>query len=56
MKLEEYIVKVANEFPDIEVVYSIDDKGNAFHKAVFNPTYSTIELSNEEWVEAVCVN
>lgn len=54
MKLKEYaktIQQLAQEHPNMEVVYSSDDEGNSFNKIYFTP--SVIEIHGEK---VVCIN
>jgi len=66
MLLKQYaqiITKLAKEHPDAEVIYSIDDEGNAYNRVYFAPTLgqwneSSNEFDNDEKkkVTAVCIN
>lgn len=66
MKLKEYITqlrKIANEFPNLEVVYSADDEGNSFSKVNFHPMVGEFidgEFSTDcdaaKGPNAVCIN
>ena len=65
MKLREYMRRLekikAKYGDDLEMVYSIDDEGNAYHSIYYHPSIGVFE--NDEWVcdpdktpNSVCVN
>ena len=69
MKLKtfaENINKLAEKYPDLEVIYSSDDEGNYFDIVKFEPTlgeyndrefYCYHELDQEEIkINAICIN
>jgi hypothetical protein len=71
MKLKEYIKnlqEIERQYPDLEVVYSIDDEGNGFSRAHHTPCIgnyqdgdfinddSTEEFKKEFKINAVCIN
>ena len=72
MKLKDYIAnlqKIAEKNPDLDVVYSIDDEGNAFHNVYYGPSVGVLEdtdfIPEEElhkWnrtpnqINVVCIN
>lgn len=72
MKLKDYVKKLqelAEKLPDLEVVYAVDEEGNAFHPVLWEPSLGhyidedsgfvpidDIEDPEEEIVNAVCVN
>lgn len=46
MKLKEYaelINKIANRYPNLEVIYSKDDEGNDFQEVVYEPSIGYFE-------------
>ena len=74
MKLLEYIEKlqaIAQEYGDLELVYSVDDEGNCFNRVDYNPSvglfrdndftgiamFEDFEIDNvPENINAVCIN
>jgi hypothetical protein len=73
MKLKDFakqVSKLAEKYPDLTVIYAIDEEGNAFHKVHFKPTLMVYkdefreaygmdevdELKSGEKPNAVCVN
>ena len=62
LKSCEDLIKENPEIGTFQVVYSIDDEGNAFHKVQFKPTVG--EFTNNEFTDlsdamtpnAVCIN
>lgn len=62
MKLKAYaakLAKLAEKYPDANVVHSKDDEGNGFGEVIYDPTAGTFaegEFSKSENVNAVCVN
>ena len=46
MKLKEYaelINKIANRYPNLEVIYSKDDEGNDFQEVIYEPSIGYFE-------------
>jgi len=64
MKIEQYIKNLeslAKTYPNAEVVYSVDDEGNAISPVHYQPTignYKDGEFNDSSGVEinAICVN
>lgn len=67
MKLREFLLNLENaieEHSDIlnyEVIYSIDDEGNKFHRVLFKPTLGFYdndlgEFDDDHYLNAVCIN
>lgn len=66
MTLKEYInnlQKIANEFPDLKVVYSCDEEGNKFSPVFYSPVVGEFKNGDEFNTEysgdkpnAICVN
>lgn len=66
MKLKEYAKKIAalaEKYPDFEVLYAIDDEGNAYMPVVHSPEVG--QLDEDEWFDpdakasdrnAICIN
>jgi hypothetical protein len=59
MKYKEYLEKanqLAKDFPtslEMEIIYSIDDEGNDYHKLYSTPTITQIEDLNQRSLELV---
>jgi len=60
MKLKDYatmISKLAKRYPNLEVVYAVDDEGNAYHPVVYAPSVMTVGVGYDEKEETVlCLN
>ena len=63
MKLKDYIQKlqeIADNNPNLTVVYAADDEGNAFKEVYFDPSYGHFDgkdfANNGKKINAVCVN
>lgn len=67
MKLRDFLLqinKIVEEDPknlELEVIYSIDDEGNAFHKIAFTPSLGYYdndlgEFDQDHYVNAICIN
>jgi hypothetical protein len=57
MTLENYIkglqqvMEFNPRFKDCEVIYSVDDEGNAYHKIEFGPSLAIVEDLDERYLE-----
>ena len=57
MNLETYIENLQAElgrnpeYKDLEVIYAVDDEGNAFHKIYSDPTIAKAEDLNDRYLE-----
>lgn len=52
MTLKQYaksISKLAEEYPDLLVVYSADDEGNSFHKLGHSPSLGFFEPKDDDF-------
>jgi len=61
MKIGEYaehIKKLAQDHPELDVVYSIDDEGNAYHKVHYEPSVQEVEVFDMGRKErkVICIN
>ena len=63
MKLKSYIKelqKIAEKYPEAQVVYSADEEGNDFFLVEFEPTIGYFDgntfSQDETTINAVCVN
>tara|TARA_Y100000593_G_C4218134_1_gene290357 strand:+ start:648 stop:854 length:207 start_codon:yes stop_codon:yes gene_type:complete len=68
MKLKEYVRylnAMANEHPDVEVVYACDEEGNRFSKTYFAPSLGHLngdyfedqkDLDDKSKINVVCLN
>lgn len=75
MKLKEYaelINKIANHYPNLEVIYAKDDEGNDFQEVVYEPSigyfeegeyteFDSIEDDEQQFLNikncnAICIN
>lgn len=64
MKLSVYVAalaKIAEKYPDADVVYSRDDEGNGYQEVYFTPTPGLFndgefEKKSGKKVNAVCIN
>lgn len=53
MKLKEYaeeMIKLAKLYPDIDLVYSIDDEGNAYHQVNWLPSIGCYNSEDYEFL------
>lgn len=60
MKLKDYatmISKLAKRYPNLEVVYAVDDEGNGYLPVVYAPSVMTVGVGYDEKEETVlCLN
>jgi hypothetical protein len=64
MKLKEYMLvlkKYAKAHPNIQVIYSIDDEGNAFNDVYFHPTLMEKDeygelMKSKKYPTHICIN
>lgn len=61
-QLIKHLTAIAEEYPNLEVIYSCDDEGNSFAPVQYKPTvghYSDdgeFEVDTEEKMNCVCIN